>query len=131
MIASDIATANPTIELVDSNPIVDRPQALLERAADDGYLFFRGLLDPDTILNVRARLMSVSADQGWLRKDPDPMLGLVDKAQSTASGLRTDPTTGVAYRKGHIRRSIRSRSSMPLDTSPHYCAYTTHSWAAT
>ncbi len=80
MSTSDIATANPTVELVDSSPLLGNPQALLERAAVDGYLFFRGLLDRDRVLGLRRQMMQVVADHGWLQAGTDPMDGIADVA---------------------------------------------------
>lgn len=50
-------TSNPTVELVDSSPLLGDPAALLERAAVDDYLFFRGLL--------RRTACSTSAGRSW------------------------------------------------------------------
>ena len=79
MSTSDIATANPTVELVDSSPLLGNPQALLERAAVDGYLFFRGLLDRDRVLGLRRQMMQVVADTAGC-SGTDPMDGIADVA---------------------------------------------------
>ncbi|MFC7624192.1 phytanoyl-CoA dioxygenase family protein [Microlunatus sp. GCM10028923] len=91
MTTSDIATANPTVELVDSSPLLGNPQALLERAAVDGYLFFRGLLDRDRVLGLRRQMMQVVADHGWLQAGTDPMDGIAD----TAAFDRVDPVAAA------------------------------------
>lgn len=80
MSTQQIATANPTVELVDSTPLLGNPQALLDRADTDGYLFFRGLLDPDRVRGVRRQMMQVLADHGWLVDGTDPMDGIADVA---------------------------------------------------
>lgn len=67
-----------TVELVDSSPLLGDPQALLERAAADGYLYFRGLLPRDRVLDVRRQIMQVVADHGWLQPGTDPMDGIAD-----------------------------------------------------
>ena len=36
-----------------SNELLDHPEKLRERAQQDGYLFFRGLIDADAIYEVR------------------------------------------------------------------------------
>lgn len=77
---STTTTANPTVELVDSTALLGDPAALLERAADDGYLFFRGLLDRDKVLDLRRQMMAVVADHGWLIEGTDPMDGIADTA---------------------------------------------------
>src|SRR5947199_10840032 len=71
-------TSNPTVELRDSSPLLQDPRALLERAAVDGYLFFRGLLARDKVLDVRRQIMQVVADHGWLQPGTDPMDGIAD-----------------------------------------------------
>src|SRR3954453_11123950 len=68
----------PTVELVDSSALLGDPQRLLDRAAGDGYLFFRGLLDRDKVLNVRRQIMQVVADHGWLQPGTDVMDGIAD-----------------------------------------------------
>ena len=42
-------------ELVDSSRLFGDPEALRARIAEDGYVFFRGLLDPVEIRSVGAR----------------------------------------------------------------------------
>ncbi|GAA3618482.1 phytanoyl-CoA dioxygenase family protein [Microlunatus ginsengisoli] len=69
---------NPTVELVDSTPLLGRPDELLARAGTDGYLFFRGLLDRDRVLDLRRQMMDVVAAHGWLVDGTDPMDGLAD-----------------------------------------------------
>ena len=71
-------TSNPTVELRDSSALLGDPEALLERAAVDGYLFFRGLLQRDRVLDVRRQIMQVVADHGWLQPGTDPMEGIAD-----------------------------------------------------
>ena len=36
-----------------SNERLDQPEKLREQAQQDGYLFFRGLIDADSIYNLR------------------------------------------------------------------------------
>ncbi|WP_020576805.1 phytanoyl-CoA dioxygenase family protein [Actinopolymorpha alba] len=71
-------TTNPTVELVDSTPLLGDAQALLARAFEDGYLFFRGLLARDRVLGLRAQMMDVAARHGWLVDGTDPMDGIAD-----------------------------------------------------
>ncbi|QGN33123.1 phytanoyl-CoA dioxygenase family protein [Microlunatus sp. Gsoil 973] len=72
------STQLPSVELTDSTPLLGDPPRLLERAGTDGYLFFRGLLDRDKVLNVRRQIMQVVADHGWLRAGTDVMDGIAD-----------------------------------------------------
>ena len=43
----------------DSTPLLDRPEELRRRAEEDGFLFFRGVLDPAEVLAVRADIIEV------------------------------------------------------------------------
>lgn len=71
---------NPTVELVDSSDVLADPSRLLERARRDGYLFFRGLLRRERVLDLRRQLMQIVADHGWLQVGTDPMDGIADVA---------------------------------------------------
>lgn len=70
----------PTVDLVDSSGLLGDPTALLERASMDGYLFFRGLLRRDRVLDLRRQIMGVVADHGWLMRGTDVMDGIADVA---------------------------------------------------
>lgn len=59
-------------ELLDSAPLIAHPEALRTRLADEGYLFFRGLLPDDVVTDVRARIARVLYDAHWLDRDADP-----------------------------------------------------------
>jgi hypothetical protein len=52
--------------LDDATPLLDCPEALRERAREDGYLFFRGLLDPREPLALRRDVLSVCERHGLL-----------------------------------------------------------------
>jgi hypothetical protein len=82
---------NPTVELVDSTPLLVRPTELLARAEEDGYLFFRGLLDRDRVLDLRRQMMDVVAAHGWLVEGTDPMDGVAD----VAAFDRVDPVAAA------------------------------------
>jgi ectoine hydroxylase-related dioxygenase (phytanoyl-CoA dioxygenase family) len=45
-------------ELVDSLELVDQPARLRERFLDDGYVFLRGLLDADLVLDARREILT-------------------------------------------------------------------------
>ena len=50
-----------------SNDLISRPEQLKKLAEIDGYLFFRGLLDRSSILDLRCQVLAISADAGWLQ----------------------------------------------------------------
>lgn len=55
-----------TEKYLDSTPLLNNPAALRERAAEDGYLYFKRLVDPKAILNVRRQILEVARKHGWL-----------------------------------------------------------------
>ena len=71
-------------DFTNSTPIIDNAAALAERMARDGYLFFRGLLPPAEVAEVRRQFLQHAAQGGWVKdetgisrpenacKDPEP-----------------------------------------------------------
>lgn len=82
----------------DSIDLIEHPEALRERAARDGYLFFRGLLDPEPVLALRRSVLSV-LDRHGLRRDVDDeysgRLDLDRLHQIPSEEMRED--IGVSY----------------------------------
>ena len=62
---------------VDSMPLLTDPQALRQRARQDGCLFFRGLLPQDDVLDVRRQVLDVCARHDWLAEGSDLIEGIV------------------------------------------------------
>lgn len=77
----------------DSTELLASPTALRARAQRDGYLFFRGLLDPEPLLTLRRDVLGV-LDRHGLRADPaDPLSGRLDLdrlVQFEAADMRED-----------------------------------------
>ena len=73
-------------ELVDSNDITPDVNRLRQRLDDDGYLFFRGLLDADQLLSLRREMLTVMQRGGWLIAGTDPMDGIADPAARSTEG---------------------------------------------
>ena len=48
-----------------SNELLDEPDKLQEQARQDGYLFFRGLIDADAIYNLRQDFLEICHRHGW------------------------------------------------------------------
>src|SRR5947207_1406541 len=79
---------------LDSTPVRRDAAVLRERAAEDGYLFFRGLLPPEPVLSLRRQILEVCARHGFLREGPP-----LDEAVA-APGVRCregDPEYAAAY----------------------------------
>src|SRR5580693_7603692 len=55
-------------------------ETLRARLAEDGYLFLRGLLPRDAILDVRTRLLNKAKQGGWLAADLPVGLGVANPA---------------------------------------------------
>ncbi len=66
-------TRHKTIPFQIANPIINDGAALNKRMNSDGYLFFQGLLDQDSILEVRRSITRLCAEAGWISPDSDPM----------------------------------------------------------
>ncbi len=64
----------------DSTGFLGDALALRSALAEDGYLFLRGLLPRDAILNVRARLLAKAAAGGWLDADQPVGAGIANPA---------------------------------------------------
>src|SRR5579872_257723 len=59
-----------------SNDLLANAGALQARAREDGYLFFRGLIDRNALLDVRRQILALCERAGWLAPDTDPMEGI-------------------------------------------------------
>ncbi len=82
-----------TLELRASNDLLDDPDALRHRLAEDGYLLLRGVHDPAEVLAARQDILRRMAEEGLL----DPTCPLMDGVANPAS--RETPTTSVRARE--------------------------------
>lgn len=73
-------------ELIESNEIQNDAAALQDRLAEDGYLFFRKLLDPDRLLRLRREMLTVMQSGGWLVAGTDPVDGIANLNARTTEG---------------------------------------------
>ncbi len=64
----------------DSTEHLNDGETLRTRLGEDGYLFLRGLLPRDAILNVRARLLDKAMEGGWLAQDSPVAAGIANAA---------------------------------------------------
>ena len=64
---------------VESNSLLDDPPGLRKRLRDDGYLFLRGILPQDEVLDLRRQVLEFCAEAGWLRPGSDVMDGLAGR----------------------------------------------------
>ena len=71
-----------------SNDAFDDPTELQRRLADEGYLFFRRLQDPDKMSELRRVMMTKIQEIGWLLPDTDPYDGIADVSKQCTEGDR-------------------------------------------
>lgn len=61
---------------VDSAPLINSPDELRARAREQGYLFFRGLIDAESVLDLRRQILEICHKHGWLNADVPLMDGV-------------------------------------------------------
>ena len=59
-----------------------------ERAAEQGYLFFRSLLDSESVLDLRRQILEVCQQHGWLDDDAPLMDGIARDGELFIEGER-------------------------------------------
>ncbi|MFF3350528.1 phytanoyl-CoA dioxygenase family protein [Streptomyces sp. NPDC002779] len=77
----------------ESTELLGDPEELRARAERDGYLFFRGLLDPEPILQLRSKVLEILTEHGLRASDADPLDGKLDLArlnELSADQMRVD-----------------------------------------
>lgn len=82
-----------TVPYKDSTPLLSDPEALRERGRADGYLFFRGLLDPEPIWALRKQILEICAKHGFLEPGVPP-----EKAQARDEFFILESSEDPAYR---------------------------------
>lgn len=90
-------------ELKESNDIRDNADELRQRLDDDGYLFFRRLLDPAQLLKLRRDMLTVMQLGGWLVAGTDPIDGIADPAARSTEG---DPEYTDVYHEVYKLQSF-------------------------
>jgi len=63
---------------IDSTELLESPEALRARAAEDGFLFFRQFLPPEPLLELRRQILKIVQRYGWLKAGIDLMAGVAD-----------------------------------------------------
>src|SRR5574341_202796 len=56
---------------VESQNFLDQPEVLRKRLEENGYLFFRSLLDHEPLLRVRRQMLEICQKHGWLLNGSD------------------------------------------------------------
>jgi ectoine hydroxylase-related dioxygenase (phytanoyl-CoA dioxygenase family) len=57
----------PSADFLESNDALSQPAELQRRLKEQGYLFFRGLLNRERLTTVRRDILSLCQEHGWLK----------------------------------------------------------------
>lgn len=99
-------TSHELKQLRISNDAITSPTELQRRIADEGYLFFKQLQNPDKLLDLRYQMMTAIQRAGWLIAGTDPMDAIADvSAQCTEGDNQYSAGYGLAYKLEAFHRS--------------------------
>jgi hypothetical protein len=103
------------LELRQSNDVQDDAAELQRRLAEDGYLFFRGLLDRHRLLNLRREMLTLMQAGGWLVQGTDPIDGIANPdARSTEGDAEYTDVYHQVYRLQSFHEIAHSRELIDL-----------------
>ncbi len=106
-------TSETLSELRVSNDVRDDTEELRRRLDDDGYLFFRRLLDPVRLLNVRREMLTIMQAGGWLIEGTDPVDGIANPdARSTEGDSEYTGVYHAVYRLQSFHEIAHCREVM-------------------
>lgn len=109
-----VATASEAGEMTDSTPLLADARALRERAASDGYLLFRGLLDREDVLSLRRDMLAVVERHGWRKPGQDAEGGLIDlEALNRVPDPDMREDIGVSHAAYHDVQKLESLHRFP------------------
>jgi hypothetical protein len=97
-----------------SNDAVDDPPELRRRMADDGYLFFKRLQQPDKLRALRREMMTTIQNAGWLVAGTDPMDGIADVNKRCTEG---DDLYSAGYSEVYKLEAFHRSAHWPEVTS--------------
>jgi len=107
--------SDPLRELRVSNDIRDDTDELRRRLDDDGYLFFRRLLDPERLLNLRREMLTVMQVGGWIVDGTDPLDGIANlDARCTEGDLGYTDVYHEVYKLQSFHEIAHCRAVMDL-----------------
>lgn len=96
--------------LKSANDALDDSAELQSRLAEDGYLFFKRLFNPDVIMKLRKDLLTVMQKGGWLVAGTDPMEGIADISKRCTEG---DPDYPEVYHEVYKVQSFHQTAHHP------------------
>ena len=93
-------------ELRVSNDAFHDAEELRRRLADDGYVFFRQLQDPEKLLELRREMLTAMQAGGWLVAGTDPLDGIANlDARCTEGDVKYTDVYHQVYRLESFHRS--------------------------
>ncbi len=102
-------------ELQVSNELQFQPEKLRSRLEEDGYLFFKQLLDVKQLMALRKQMLTVLQDNGWLKSGSDPMDGIaVNGKQCTEGDLEYSEVYHQVYRLESFHAIAHSTNVLDL-----------------
>jgi ectoine hydroxylase-related dioxygenase (phytanoyl-CoA dioxygenase family) len=102
---------------VDSTPLLAAPEQLRARAAADGFLFFKGYLPVEPLLELRRQILAVADRHGWIKQGTDLMEAVADLEAIAASDLQDESLRYI----GVTRAAYRDIQSLELfHALPHH-----------
>ena len=126
-------------EFRESSYLIGSVAELQQRMASDGYLFFRGLIPVDVLLELRQKITTVLLEQGWIKGGASQMDALAASLPHREGGkeylmalrevMRLEQLHALAHRRELIQvmRAVLGSTAFPhplsiapeLSTPPH------------
>lgn len=98
--------------LRESQALIGKPSALAARAAADGYVFMRGVLDLGLIQSLRNEIAAILVDLGWVDA-AEPLALLRDSACMRTYRESSDPEWTEFYARVQRLRSFHAFAHQP------------------
>jgi len=110
-------------ELRESNEARDDIDELRRRLDRDGYLFFRRLIAPEQLIEVRRQMLTVMLQGGWLVAGTDPVDGIADPdARCTEGDVSYTDVYHQVYKLQSFHQVAHSREVLDLLEEIRGCA---------
>ena len=85
----------PTTDFVPANEALEDQAELRRRVAEDGFLFLRGLVDVESIRDLRTEVTQICQRHGWIKAGSNPSDGIAEPSRACAE---PEPDFYVIYR---------------------------------
>jgi ectoine hydroxylase-related dioxygenase (phytanoyl-CoA dioxygenase family) len=93
-----------------SNDLLLDSEGLRLRADEEGYLFFRGLLETDAVRQVRRDILNLCGEAGWLEPGSDPEDGI---ARPGVAWIEPQPEYMAVYNRVMRLESFHALAHQP------------------